>query len=211
MKLNTHTIGRQWPQLEALLVHLVERVEELESAAAHKDRRIEVLTRKIQLMEEQQKEQQTMEVQQDLIMTPPPHVQALAESQAKQPQSQHVKREKRKSEEKNQPSNNGRVTADSSNERDLVGRPIIRGRRKWSERSRYDTTGRNIEAEQRTNMDSKNCKRHRKTDRRRSSETHNHDVADKLLIQLNTFSQAIMDYVRTTAQGSVPTPKGNTQ
>ena len=35
IKLNTHTIGQQWPQLEALLVHLVERVEELESVAAH--------------------------------------------------------------------------------------------------------------------------------------------------------------------------------
>ena len=142
MKLNTHTIGQQWPKLEALLVHMVERVEELESAAAHKERRIEVLTRKTQLMEEQQKERQTREVQQDLIKTQHPHVQALAESQAKQPQSQQVKREKtRKKEEKNQPSENGRVTVDSSDERDLIGRPIIRGRRKEFERFRYDTAG----------------------------------------------------------------------
>ena len=28
MKLNTHTIGQQWPQLEALLIHLVERIED---------------------------------------------------------------------------------------------------------------------------------------------------------------------------------------
>ena len=81
-KLNTHTIGQQWPQLEALLVHLVERIEELESADAHKQKRIEVLTRKIQLMEEQQKEQQSREVQQDLIQTHPPHVQAPPEHQA---------------------------------------------------------------------------------------------------------------------------------
>ena len=52
MKLSIHTIGQQWQQLEALLVHLVERIEELESADAHKQKRIEVLTRKIQLMEE---------------------------------------------------------------------------------------------------------------------------------------------------------------
>ena len=38
MKLNTHAIGQQWPQLEALLVHLVERIEELESTAAHKQK-----------------------------------------------------------------------------------------------------------------------------------------------------------------------------
>ena len=47
MKVNTHMIGQQWPQLEALLVHQVERIEELESADAHKQKRMEVLTRKI--------------------------------------------------------------------------------------------------------------------------------------------------------------------
>ena len=52
IKLTTNTIGQQWPQLEALLVHLVERIEELESADAHKQKRIEVLTRKIQLIME---------------------------------------------------------------------------------------------------------------------------------------------------------------
>ena len=130
MKLNTHTIGQQWPQLEALLVHMVERVEELESAAAHKDRQIEVLTRKTQLMEEQQKERQTREVQQDLIKT----------------QHQHGLKK----------------TASAT------------GKQKTEQRDPQSRCG-------------------------------------KLLIQLNTFSQAIMDYVRTTAQGSVPTPKGNTQ
>ena len=51
IKLNTHSVGQQWPQLRALLAHLVERIEELETAATHKDKRIEVLTRKIQLIE----------------------------------------------------------------------------------------------------------------------------------------------------------------
>ena len=211
MKLNTHTIGQQWPQLEALLIHLVERIEDLESTAAHKQKRIEVLTRKIQLMEEQQKEGQSREVQQDLIQTQPPHIQAPAENQEEQPQNQHVKWAKaRKGDEKKQPSENGRVTVENPTERDLIGRPIIRGRRKGSERLRYDTAGQNVEATQRTNMDSKNFKRHRKLDRIRWSKTHNHDVADKLLSQLNTFSQAITNYVRTTAQGRVPTPTGNT-
>ena len=52
--------------------------------------KIEVLTRKIQLMEEQQKERQSREVQQDLIQSQPPHVQIPAEHQAEQPQDQHV-------------------------------------------------------------------------------------------------------------------------
>ena len=95
-------------------------------------------------------------------------------------------------------------------ERELIGRPIIRGRRKGVERLRYDTAFRSVEATQRSNKDSKNFKRHRKLDRIRWSKTHKHDVADKLLSQLNTFSQAITDYVRTTAQGRVPTPTGNT-
>ena len=213
MKLNTHTIGQQWPQLEALLVHLVERIEELESADAHKQKRIEVLTRKIQLMEEQQKERQSKEVQQDLIQTQPPNVQIPAEHQVEQPQGQQVKWEKtRKGEEKNQPSENknGGVTVENPTERELIGRPIIRGRRKGVERLRYDTAFRSVEATQRSNKDSKNFKRHRKLDRIRWSKTHKHDVADKLLSQLNTFTQAITDYVRTTAQGRVPTPTGNT-
>ena len=104
MKLNTHTIGQQWPQLEALLVHLVERIEELESAAAHKQKRIEVLTRKYNSWK-------------------------------------------------------------NSRKNSRAGKCIIRGRRKGSERLRYDTAGRNVEATQRTNMDSKNFKRHRKLDR----------------------------------------------
>ena len=140
MKLNTHTIGQQWPQLEALLVHLVERIEKLESADTHKQKRIEVLTRKIQLMEEQQKERRNSQAQQDLIQTQPPHVQAPAEHQAEQPQNQHAKWTKtRKGEEKNQPRENGRVTVENPTERELIGRPIIRGRRKGPERLRYGT------------------------------------------------------------------------
>ena len=150
-------------------------------------------------------------MQQDLIQTHTPLVQAPPEHQAEQPQNQHVKWAK-KGEEKNQPSENenGRVTVEKPIERELIGRPIIRGRRKGSEGLRYDTAVQNVEATQRSNMDSKNFKCHRKLDRIRWSKTHNHDVADKLLSQLNTFSQAITDYVRTTAQGRVPTPTGNT-
>ena len=102
------------------------------------------------------------------------------------------------------------MTVENPTERELIGRPIIRERRKGPERLRYDTAVRNVEAIQRTNLESKNFKRHRKLDRIRWSKAHNHNVADKLLGQLNTFSQAITNYVRMTAQGRVPTPTGNT-
>ena len=107
-------------------------------------------------MEEQQKERQNSQVQQDLTQTQPPHVQAPAEHQAEQPQNQHAKWTKtRKGEEKNQPRENGRVTVENPTERELIGRPIIRGRRKGPERLRYDTAVRNVEAIQRTNLELK--------------------------------------------------------
>ena len=46
--------------------------------------------------------------------------------------------------------------------RELIGRPIIRSRRKGLERHRYDTAVQNVEATQRSYRDSKNFKRHRK-------------------------------------------------
>ena len=90
-------------------------------------------------MEEQQKERQSREVQQDLIQSQP---HACSEHQAEQPQDQHVKWvNTRKGEEKNQPSKNenGRVTVENPTKRELIGRPIITGRRKGLERRRYDT------------------------------------------------------------------------
>ena len=191
----------------------MERIEELESADAHKQKRMKCLQGKFNSWKNSRKNGRAGKCSKISSGHSHVHVQIPAEHQVEQPQDQHVKWvNTRKGEEKNQPSKNenGRVTVENPTKRELIGRPIITGRRKGLERRRYDTAVRNVEATLRSTRDSKNFKCHRKLDRIRWSKTHNHDVADKLLSQLNTFSQAITDYVRTTAQGRVPTPTGNT-
>ena len=49
--INVEMLLQQWPNLGELVLHLVRRVEDLEATVAYKDRRMEVLAKKIQLLE----------------------------------------------------------------------------------------------------------------------------------------------------------------
>jgi len=142
LKLNIHSVGQQWPQLRALLAHLVERIEELETAATHKDKRIEVLTRKIQLIEEQKEQQRTRDTK-------------SKESSAQEPFQQHTHVEKhsrhqerkecdantkarRRGQTSGKRSDNTSVTPGNHSKSDLIGRPIIVCRRQRPDK-RYDS------------------------------------------------------------------------
>ena len=48
---NVELLMKQWPSLGELIMHLVRRVEDLEAAIAYKDKRMEVLMKKIQVLE----------------------------------------------------------------------------------------------------------------------------------------------------------------
>lgn len=225
IKLNTHSVGQQWPQLRALLAHLVERIEELETAATHKDKRIEVLTRKIQLIEEQQKEEQRTRDTKS------------KESSAQEPFQQHTQVEKhsrhqerkerdantkarRRGQTSGKRSDNMSVTPGNHAKSDLIRRPIIVRRRQRPDK-RYDSRGHvNRSTQERTSKASKNSERHRKRDRAqsdwkmdktRSNKRQSHEAVDKVLNQLNLFNQAITEYVKATVQGSPAAPRGSTQ
>ena len=49
--INVEMLLQQWPNLGELVLHLVGRVEDLEATVAYKDGRMEVLAKKIQLLE----------------------------------------------------------------------------------------------------------------------------------------------------------------
>ena len=225
IKLNTHSVGQQWPQLRALLAHLVERIEELETAATHKDKRIEVLTRKIQLIEEQQKEEQRTRDTKS------------KESSAQEPFQQHTQVEKhsrhqerkerdantkarRRGQTSGKRSDNMSVTPGNHAKSDLIRRPIIVRRRQRPDK-RYDSRGHvNRSTQERTSKASKNSERHRKRDRAqsdwkmdktRSNKCQSHEAVDKVLNQLNLFNQAITEYVKATLHGSPAAPRGSTQ
>ena len=112
------------------------------------------------------------------------------------------------------------VTPGSPTKSDLIGRPIFIGRRQRPD-NQLDSRGQaNQRTQERIRKASKNSERHRKTDRTRSNRetprtrpnrNQTHDVADKVLSQLNLFNQAITEYVKATVQGSLAAPKGSSQ
>ena len=146
MKLNTNMIGQQWPQLETLLVRI----------------KLKCLQGKYNSWKNSRKNGRAGKCSKiSSSHSPTCSDSSRAPSGAT---SRSTCANTRKGEEKNQPSKNknGRVTVENPTKRELIGRPIIRSRRKGLERHRYDTAVQNVEATQRSYRDSKNFKRHRK-------------------------------------------------
>ena len=54
--INVELLIQQWPSIGELIMHLVRRVEDLEEKMIYKDKRIEVLTKKIQVLERKDSE-----------------------------------------------------------------------------------------------------------------------------------------------------------
>ena len=102
---NVELLMKQWPSLGELIMHLVRRVEDLEVAIAYKDKRMEVLTKKIQVLETKSPE------------LPPP------ENMNEDNKSREAAKESRVE--------HNELEENNKKDRDLVGEPVILRQRRW--------------------------------------------------------------------------------
>ena len=108
--INVEMLLQQWPNLGELVLHLVRRVEDLEATVAFKDRRMEVLAKKIQLLEKGRTESEPYLLADRNGVHKPTE---MLEGNKTEPQKELEKSDKK--------------------DQDLIGDPVIL-RRRWSTR-----------------------------------------------------------------------------